>query len=230
MDANENVWSGDLAQQLRQEGLDMEEAVHSQMPGRAGPKTWFRGTESIDGIWATDDIEVIAASYLPFDAHVGDHRLVIVDFSMKSVLGTNLKRIIPLKARRLNSKIPRLRNAYNNRLEDLCSEHRILPKIQQLQQEATYPATWAEKDAMEKLDNVLEQFMTNSEQKCRHFYIGQFEYSPEIQAWVDKCHAYKWLIRFRTGQRVNIGNMKRFARRNGITKPQCLMLPQLIMD
>ena len=29
MDANENVWSGDLAQQLRQEGLDMEEAVHS---------------------------------------------------------------------------------------------------------------------------------------------------------------------------------------------------------
>ena len=129
MDANENVWSGDLAQQLRQEGLDMEEAVHSQMPGRSGPKTWFRGTESIGGIWTTDDIEVIAALYLPFDAHVGDHRPVIADFSMKSVLGTNTKRIIPYKACRLNAKIPRLRDAYNNRLEELCTEHRILPKI-----------------------------------------------------------------------------------------------------
>jgi hypothetical protein len=83
---------------------------------------------------------------------------------------------------------------------------------------------------MEKLDNVLERFMTHSEQKCRYFYIGQFEFSPEIQEWVDKCHAYKWLIRFRTGQMVNIGNMKRFARRNGITNLQSLMLPQLIMD
>ena len=88
----------------------MEEAVHSQMPGRSGPKTWF-STESIDGIWTTDDIEVIAASYLPFDAHVGDHRPVVADFSMTSVLGTNTKRIIPLKARLLNSKILRLRNA-----------------------------------------------------------------------------------------------------------------------
>ena len=112
MDVNENVSSGDLAQQLRQEGSDMEEAVHSQMPGRSGPKTWFRGTESIDGIWTTGDIEVIAASYLPFDAHVGDHRPVIADFSMTSVLGTNLKRIIPLKARRLNAKIQQLRDAY----------------------------------------------------------------------------------------------------------------------
>ena len=146
------------------------------MPGRSGPKTWFRGTELIDGIWTTDDIEVIAALYLPFDAHVGDHRPVIADFSMKSVLGTNTKRIIPRKARRLNSKIPRLRDAYNNRLEELCTEHWILPKIQHSQQEATYPATWAKKEAMEKLDNVLEQFMTHSEQKCRHFYIGQFEF------------------------------------------------------
>ena len=145
------------------------------MPGRSGPKTWFRGTELIDGIWTTDDIEVIAALYLPFDAHVGDHRPVIADFSMKSVLGTNTKRIIPYKACRLNAKIPRLRDAYNNRLEELCTEHWLLPKTQHLQQEAAYPATWAKKEAMEKLDNVLEQFMTHSEQKCRHFNIGQFE-------------------------------------------------------
>ena len=61
MDANENVKTGELAQELRQDGLDMEEVVHAQKPDKLGPKTWYRGSESIDGIWVTDDIEVLAA-------------------------------------------------------------------------------------------------------------------------------------------------------------------------
>ena len=32
-----------------------------------------------------------------------------------------------------------------------------------------------------------------------------------------QCHAYKWLIRYRQGKLVNEGNMKRFAKRQGIT-------------
>ena len=65
----------------------MEEVVASQTIGQKAPNTWFRGKDPIDGIWITKDIEVIRASYLPFDADAGDHRPVVVDLTMGSVLG-----------------------------------------------------------------------------------------------------------------------------------------------
>ena len=86
MDANENVLHGPMCKQLVTDDLKMREVVHSATPG-AGPKTWFRGSESIDGIWVLSDIEVIRASYLPFDSSLGDHRPVMADLTMGLVLG-----------------------------------------------------------------------------------------------------------------------------------------------
>jgi hypothetical protein len=92
MDANENVIHGPMCKQLAKEDINMNEVVHSETPG-AGPKTWFRGSEAIDGIWVSSDIEVIRASYLPFDGSLGDHRPVVTDLTMGSVLGKHMKNI-----------------------------------------------------------------------------------------------------------------------------------------
>ena len=104
IDANENVLTGQLADSLRADEVGMVEAVHSRTPG-PGPKTWFRGKESIDGIWISNDLVCKGTSYLPFHADLGDHRPVCIDLTISSVLGTNLPKIVPTKARRLNSKV-----------------------------------------------------------------------------------------------------------------------------
>ena len=118
MDANDNVFSGKLSKRLAEEPIDMKEAVHGVKPGQ-GPNTHIRNTKSvpINGIWHTPEIQVRKASYLPFDLCLGDHRPVVVDFSQASILGVNLPRVVASEARRLNSKIDRVREAYIDRLE-----------------------------------------------------------------------------------------------------------------
>ena len=85
----------------------MTEAVHGQVKGTA-PHTFFWGTNTIDGIWMTSDLEVLGASYLSFDSSVGDHRPVMVDISMGSLLGENLNKIVPVKAQQLSPKVERI--------------------------------------------------------------------------------------------------------------------------
>ena len=90
MYANENVQTGFMCKQMGKEDIDMVEAVHDQVPG-PGPKTWFRGKESIDGIWVSCALEIIGASYLPFHADLGDHQPVMLDLTVRSVLGGSYK-------------------------------------------------------------------------------------------------------------------------------------------
>ena len=111
MDANEDVQDGAMCKQLRGDDLKMMEAVGTQTPGDA-PKTWFRGSEAIDGIWVSSDLDTIGASYLPFDSEIGDPQPVVVDITMSSVLGINIQRVVPPQARRLNSKVGWIRSAY----------------------------------------------------------------------------------------------------------------------
>ena len=77
MDSNENVYTGDLAKRLADGEIRMREAVHRAVPGQRGPPTHFKGSMksngAIDGIWISDDIELLGASYLPFDSELGDH-------------------------------------------------------------------------------------------------------------------------------------------------------------
>ena len=113
VDTNEHVMDGVMCTQLTDDDLQMREVVHSETKG-PGPKTWFRGSESIDEIWVSSEIDVIGASYLPFDGSQGDHRLVMVELTMGSVLGKHLRNIVPVQACRLNSKVTRIREAYTD--------------------------------------------------------------------------------------------------------------------
>ena len=125
MDANENVLHGAMCKKLAKKDLLMREVVHSATMG-TGPKTWFRGSESINRIWVSSEIDVISASYLPFNGLLGDHRPVMVNLTMSLVLGKHLKNIVPVQAHRLNSKVTRTRDAYIEQLEALYLAARSL--------------------------------------------------------------------------------------------------------
>ena len=167
MDANEDVVDGAMCKQLGGEDLNLREVVYSRTEAK-GPNTYFRGKDAIDGIWVSEEIETGAAAYLPFDPELGDHRPVVVNITKKSLLGTQGPRIKPPSARRLNSKIKRIRQKYIDRLEEQFRKHRILEKLNELEAQAEKEELSAEaREAMENLDKLITGLMTNAENKCR---------------------------------------------------------------
>ena len=227
MDANENVLDGVLSKRLAEDDIRMREAVHRMVPGRRGPATHFRGNSqkngAIDGIWISDDVELIGASYLPFDGDLGDHRPVVVDLQMRSVIGTSICRIVPPKARKLNSKVPRIRVKYLAQLKKGFRDRSIPQKLKEVNRIASFPPSEEVVSKMEILDNMIEEEMLRAEAKCRVLYPAHYEFSPAIQSWMDKCHLLKWILRYHQGKKVNWGNLRRFAKRKGME--ECLRYP-----
>ena len=243
MDANDNVYSGNCTRRLAEEGIDLQEAVHAQTEGE-GPKTHNRGREPIDGIWFTPELELECASYLPFDGSLGDHRPVVADFSQRSVLGTNLPKVVPVKARRLNSKVPRIRESYIKSLEEAFQKRDILSRLQRLEKDASFPASADVKEALERIDNEMEEMMLASEKSCRKLYAGHYEFSPTVQHWLKRCHAYRALIKLSDAmdkagtrspkhpdlRRKNSANTYRSAERAGILRAAELSRDDLLLQ
>ena len=148
MDGNEHVTDGVMCCQFAKDDLKMTEAVHSQVSGTA-PKTFFRVKDAIDGVWVSSNLEIIGASYLPFDSSVGDHRPVMVDISLGSLLGKRLNKVVPVKARQLSSKVERIRIAYIKRLEGLFRQHNIYNRLLRLEKKASFPALQEVKSTLE---------------------------------------------------------------------------------
>ena len=126
----------------------MREVVHSATTG-PGPKTWFRGPQSINGIRVFSGIDVISASYLPFDILIGDQRPVMANLTISI---KHLKNIVSVQARRLNSKVTRTREAYIEQLEALYQEHGIWDKLEGLAKSAEFPVTEETAQALKNLD------------------------------------------------------------------------------
>ena len=41
------------------------------------------------------------------------------------------------------------------------------------------------------IDREMTEMMTAAKKGCRKLWSGHYEYSPEVQQWIDKCHVYK---------------------------------------
>jgi len=243
MDANSNAFSGKFTRRLAADELQMREAVHSVASGQ-GPHTHIRGSEPIDGIWFSNDLELQGACYLPFDGSLGDHRPVVADFSHSSVLGLNLPRIVPSKARRLNSKVPRIRDKYIEILEGKVKEGGILNRLRKIDEDSSFPASTETTAALEKIDRQLESMMLSAEKSCRKKYAAHYEFSPTVQFWINRCQVYRALIKLREKmdtagtcdpkhpmlKRQNIRNIYRRAERSGIIAAKKLTLRELMMQ
>ena len=230
IDANENVLTGKLATCLADSDIGMVEAVHSRKAG-PGPKTWFRGKEAIDGIWISSDLVCKGASYLPFHADLGDHRPTCIDLTISSVLGTNLPKIVPPKARRLHSKVKRIREAYITKLEASFKAHGVLENLKSLAAKASFPVSDEVARALEGIDVLMANLMTQAEKGCRKLRANHYDFSPAVKYWLDRCHAFRQLIRLNSGKRSrNPSNIKRFARRCGIDRPGQLTLSDLVVQ
>jgi hypothetical protein len=130
LDANENIFRAKLGWQLTDlHSLGMKEVV-GEFTGRQLGATFFRGSEPIDAIWVTSDLEVAHACIMPVGYGVGDHHLFVVDFfTTASMIGTCPPKIICPALCRLNTKIPGCALWYNRALQKNILHHRLLERM-----------------------------------------------------------------------------------------------------
>ena len=100
---------------------------------KIGP-TFFRGSNPIDGVWATADVTVTHACIMPAGFGIGDHRLFNVDFQENSLLGEERFRVKQFSLWRLNSKVSEAATRrYLKQLEESLARHRLPKKLKSFQ-------------------------------------------------------------------------------------------------
>ena len=217
MDANENIYRKQIGKILtNEEGLAMKEVV-GEFTGQKLGATFFRGTEPIDGIWATSDVVVTNACVMPAGYGVGDHRLFIVDFLTSSLIGASPPRIVRAAARRLNTKIPGTAGRYSDKVEQQTLQHRVIERVGNAHE--TSRTKEEVKRKCDKIDVEVKQYMKGAEKRCRRIKSGRIPFSPESSKWIRRAQVYRSILRYHAGKIRNRGNLRRAARRCGISNP-----------
>ncbi len=78
-----------------------------------------------------------------------------------------------------------------------------------------------------KLYKQMTEIRVHAEKKCRKILRPESGYSPTIQMWYNRIHAYLQLIRMKEGNAKNIGNILQFAQRQHIEHPDQLTMEEL---
>ena len=126
MDANEHVLRGPLCKALvdPENGLKMREVSHEAW-GKTPPNTYIDGTDPIDGIWASDTLEVMGVKILPFYSSVGDHRTMVFDITTRSLIGKFEKKIVRSGCRRLTTTNEASLAKYTAIVEQQMARHKM---------------------------------------------------------------------------------------------------------
>ena len=217
LDANEDLNRGPLQRKLRSE-LQMRDLIRERS-NKAGPKTYFRGSTQIDGAFATPDVDCSGARFLPFWAGIGDHRAVVIDIPLQSLIGEQLLRVVRPPARRLQCSQEAGKRKYGQRLQQLFTEHRIPEKTRTLYAAATYPPPPNFADAAESLDTNRRQFMLHAEKTCRKRCMGEVDFSPGVIVWKKRRDVWREVVKYKQGIRINKSKLRRRARSCGIESP-----------
>ena len=89
----------------------------------------FRGSQPLDGLWTSGDLDISNACVMPFGYGVGDHRTFVLDIPLLSLVGDNPVRIVRPASRRLNSRLPGCNKAYVSSLEKNIVQHRLIEHL-----------------------------------------------------------------------------------------------------
>ena len=104
IDANQNIYSGHLAVALRQDALNMQ-CLMEQATGEKVPNSHFRGSSAISTIFGSVGLAHGHGCCFPHWYGVGNHRVMVLEITAKSLFDVNYPLIASPGAQRLNCRI-----------------------------------------------------------------------------------------------------------------------------
>jgi hypothetical protein len=73
----------------------------------------------------------------------------------------------------------------------------------------------------------MTEIRIHAEKNCRKILRPDKDFSPTIQMWYDRIHAYLQLIRMKEGKTSNMRNILQFAQCQHINNPEGLTMEEL---
>jgi len=184
-DFNENVYSGRIARRLADDDLNLEEQCMKRT-GTPLPPSHTSGTTPVCAVYATAGVEVVNVFVLEHHGGVGDHRLIVVDFSSVSVIGMDFPNIVRPEARNLHCNSERIRDNYNKILDQLCHRHRMYERMKEIYDMAGVVSASEFQVLINKWDTDLEQYMKAAEKRCRKILSNRIPWSPIVGMWLKR--------------------------------------------
>lgn len=126
---------------------------------------------------------------------------------------------------------PQVVHAYNDKVDRQLKLHNVAARMEKLRVDvalSAFPLPSHLSQQCERLHTQIEQIRKCAERGCRKILKPALDYSPPIQFWYDRAHAYKVLLRIKTGEgrRVDVSRAIRMAHRKKIPNPRTLTAEQ----
>jgi hypothetical protein len=225
MDHNEHVYDGPLGKALGdRDGLNLQEVILTHTGAPTGT-TFFRGSQPINGLWTSDDLDIRNACVMPFGYGVGNHRAFVFDIPLQSLVGVNPVHIVRPASRRLNSRLPGSNKAYVRSLEKNIVQHRLIKHLHEAHTGNYSAAERARRVIV--IDKEGKVYMRHTEKICRKIKLCRILFSPEASIWIRRLQVYYSLLRYHKGRVKNQGNLKRAAQRCNIPNPLSLSVLEI---
>ncbi len=214
---------------LTRTGLDMEEFAHKCW-GPNQPYTHINGSIPINGGYKLSEIEVLNVCMLPFLDSPGNHQAFIINISTRLLLGEFCYKVCRPVSHRLITSQQGSVDEYNRIVREQFAQHRIVKHLDAVDKMTCYcsfPSPKILRAMIIKLYWQMMEIRVHAEKKCRKILRPDSNYSPTVQMWYDRIHAYLQLICIKEGKTKNNGNIIRFAVRTNIQDPVNLTREEL---
>jgi hypothetical protein len=207
----------------------MEEFSHKCW-GPTEPYTHPSRKSPIDGGYKSPEVEIVNLAMLNFAESLGNHRSLIFDVSTRSVLGKFRYKVCRPVSRQLVTSQASSFKQYNEIVQEQFKIHRIVKRmdaVDKMTRYCGYPSPRWLCAMIIKLYKQMTEIRVHAKKKCRKILKPDSNFSPTIQMWYDRIHAYLQLIRIKEGKAKNTANILRFAQCQHINDPEKLSLEEL---
>jgi hypothetical protein len=200
----------------------MEEFSHKCW-GLKEPYTYHLGKFPINGGYKSPEVEIVNLNMLNFAESSGDHRSLLFNISTRSLLGKFRYNICRPVSRQLVTSQADSVKRYNEIVREQFEIHRIVERMDAVDKMTKYYGNPSPRWLclmIIQLYKQMTEIRIHTEKKCRKILRPESNFSPTVQMWYDRIHAYLQLIRMKVGKMKNTANILRFACRQHINAPE----------
>ena len=185
--------------------------------GKHLPPTHSRGSTPIDAIFGTAGLVCSAASLLPRNVGVGNHRVFIEDITSESILGNVFLHVILASRCLLFCKSNKIKNSYIAVLNQLLNL--IFQKLLLTDRASEHISLTTLQLQMNKIDKEMEQFMKSAERESHKFKQNNIEWSPITRVWLRQRWLLQRMQKYKAGWIRDPRNLFHECTRRGIKDP-----------
>jgi hypothetical protein len=193
---------GDLNEDIRSNSItkffsdfNMTEPIITRH-GHNAPKTFNYGTTPIDGVFISQDVNVLAGGYTPTKWGMStDHRLIWIDVEMGTLFGQALSKPWAPKARRLKLNDPRIVARFMSARIRLSQQDNILTSLKELQSSIASEGLGRNHiHRLKELDRLCTGHVIEADKQRRKLKMGAVPWSPPLQQSIDRIRYYRACI------------------------------------